>query len=86
MVFFFSIFTGPINTRHIRYTYCLPKPVRYAGLCSLQSARKAQTGRAGYQTDTRHIRAVLRGWDATFRWSRTTQPFWWIVPSHAGKN
>jgi hypothetical protein len=37
------------------------EPVRYASVCSLQSAGETQSGPPGYQTDTRHSRAGL--WD-----------------------
>jgi hypothetical protein len=42
---------------HVCY---LPESIRYASVCSLQSAGEAQSVPAGYQTDTRHSRVGLR--------------------------
>ena len=58
------LFTGYDNGLRILLIFWLHMPVRYAGVCSLQSAGEAQSGAAGCQTDTRHIRAELqkRGW------------------------
>jgi len=43
------------------HEFWLHMPVRYASVRRLQSAGEAQIGPIGYQTDTRHIRAALRG-------------------------
>jgi hypothetical protein len=50
--------------------------VRYASVCSLQSAGEAHSGPPGYQTDTRHSRAGL--WD-----TGTGSCLRGTVPSHA---
>jgi len=41
--------------------FWLSKPVRYAKVCSVQSAGEAQSGAAEDQTDTRHISEEVRG-------------------------
>jgi hypothetical protein len=56
-----SPFAGHNSTFRSRYISWLLKRVPYVGVRRLQSAGEAQTGPVGYQTDTRHIRAALRG-------------------------
>jgi hypothetical protein len=60
----------------IFHSLCFTKSVGYASVCSLQSAGEAQSGPAGYQTDTRHSRAGLWDTGAGSCLRRT-------VPSHA---
>ena len=78
------LFTGYDNDLHIMLIFWLPKPVRYASVCSLQSAGEAQGGADGCQTDTWHIGAELRGSVWPERRSRTSSHFRWTIPSHAG--
>ena len=61
-----------------------PQSVHYASVCRLQSAGEAQTGPVGYQTDTRHIRASLRGRDRSTGNRGTKEHTFTTVPSHAG--
>ena len=78
-----TLFTGYDNSLHIMLIFWLPKSVRYASACSLQSAGETQSGTAGYQTFTRHIRAELQACEWPEGWSRTGLHFRWTIPSHA---
>jgi hypothetical protein len=77
------LFTGYDNDLHVMHLFWLPKSVRYASVCSLQSAGEAQSGVAGYQSHTRRIRAELLGCGWPERWSRTSSHFRWTISSHA---
>jgi hypothetical protein len=73
---FHSSFTGhcfPLHRMHVCWVH---KSVRYASVCSLQSAGETQSGPAGYQTDTRHSRVGLSDWEWPAGGTGT-------VPSHA---
>ena len=56
-------FAGHCITLRHEHIIWFPKPVRYASVCSLQSAGKARSGAAGHPTDTRLIRSDLQDWE-----------------------
>lgn len=74
---------GLCSNSHRLCVWWLYKSVRYVGVCRLQSAAEAQTGPAGYQTDTCHVRAGLRGCDASTGSRRTDPCLPGPISSHA---
>jgi hypothetical protein len=68
------------------YIFCLSNLVRNVSMCSLQSAGEAQGGHTAYQTDTRHIRSGLWGWERPRERRGTGSQLWGTVPSHAETN
>jgi len=74
---------GLCSHSHRWCVWWLPKPIRNVGVRRLQSAGKAQSGTAGYQTDTLHIRAARQGWDRSGRWARTDTCLPGTVSSYA---
>jgi hypothetical protein len=75
--------TGHCIPLRIVFIFRTPKSVRYVSICSLQSAGEAQSGHTGYQTDTRHIRTGLWGWDRPTGREGTDSQVWGTVHSHA---
>jgi len=74
---------GLCSHSHRWCVWWVPKPVRDAGVCRLQSAGEAQSGTVGYQTDTRHTRAALQGWDRSARGTGTDTCLPGTVSSYA---
>jgi hypothetical protein len=66
----------------ITYRVWLPQPVRDVGVRRLQSAGEAESGAAGYQTDTRHYRPRLWRTQLSSSFRATYQHFGARNPTH----
>jgi hypothetical protein len=65
--------------------FWLLKSLRYASMCSLQSAGEAQSGAVGYQNDTRHIRPGTGRREWSTRFKATNSRYWTSVSRYAGR-
>ena len=76
---------GHCITLRREHSIWFPKPVRYASVCSLQSAGEAQSGAAGHPTDTRLIRSDLQGGERSTE-GRGVLLFRGNIPTYAESN